>query len=488
MQTIVELNDEVLSRVSNTVQIQITGNCFSIRVLRNMCFVVLRKFNKTVQCVLMKKDNPLVFNTLAGLTEESSITIGGTVKKSPTPIKSCTVTAYEIEISDLDIISHAKTLPFFVANADNILVDADEETKEDTEEDTDNSRARVSRQSRLENRWIDLRASNNYTIVVLRSNLLNAIRSIVLADGFIEVSTPKIVPTASESGSSVFSLDYFKKKAALAQSPQLYKQMLINSGFRGIFEVGPVFRAENSGTYRHLCEFTGLDLEFPIEPYQSHLNIISRIWSILYRAFEQFYDANKPAIEQIFSLTGVTKLVMPDLPVLIDFVDGAVMLRDAGFDQDPTEDIGSVNERELGKIIKQKYGIDIFALINYPTKVRPFYTMAKQTGPIGEIGEPTYAQYSRSFDLIMRNNEVSSGAQRVHNPSMLKDRIRLSGIELDFEHKTSGLEDYVRSFEYGSVPHGGCGIGVERLIMLYLGLPNVRSVSLFPRDPKTLMP
>ena len=230
-----------------------------------------------------------------------------------------------------------------------------------------------------------------------------------------------------------------------------------------------------------MCEFTGLDLEFPIELSQSHLDIITRIWSILYRAFESFYKNNTADVEQIFSKTGVSKLVMPERPIMINFVDGATMLREAGFDQDPTEDIGSINERELGKIIKEKYGTDIFALINYPTKVRPFYTMADQKGS-------AYAEYSRSFDLIMRNNEISSGAQRVHDSEMLKDRIRLSGIELDFNLKTSGLEDYVQSFEYGSIPHGGCGIGVERLIMLYLGLPNVRSVSLFPRDPKTLTP
>jgi len=163
------------------------------------------------------------------------------------------------------------------------------------------------------------------------------------------------------------------------------------------------------------------------------------------------------------------------------------MLNDAGIDQSTEEDIGSVAERELGKLVKEKFGADLFVLINYPSESRPFYTMVDHVTDISPDVRH-YAKYSRSYDFIFRGSEISSGAQRNHDPEILMERISLSGIELDFETKATGLEDYVRSFQHGSVPHGGCGIGVERLVMLYLGLPNVRSVSLFPRDPKMIYP
>lgn len=490
---VTEFTNECLSHIFDEDQkntdkcfVDLSGFCYSIRKMRSMIFVVLRKYNQTIQCVLMKSDNNAAFNSLTDLMEESTISITGEITKPPKPILSCTVTEYEIRIVDLNVITRAEVLPFNISNANNILVvDVDDENENVNVNaaENENNRANVSRAIRLENRWLDLRASNNYIIMQLRSNLLNTIRSIVLQEGFIEVSTPKIIAAVSESGSSVFSLDYFKRKAYLAQSPQLFKQMLINSGFKGVFEVGPVFRAENSGTYRHLCEFTGLDLEFPIEPSESHLDIINKIWSILYRSFNSFYDANAESIEKIFEHTKVQKLSMSEKPLMIDFLSATQLLRDAGFEQDPDEDIGSLNEKELGNIIKEKFGSDIFVLRDYPTKVRPFYTMAEFDKESG-----SYSRFSRSFDIIMRCNEISSGAQRNHDPNILKDRIRRNGIDLDFQNKSTGLEDYVRSFEYGSVPHGGCGIGVERLVMLYLGLPNVRSVSIFPRDPKTITP
>jgi aspartyl-tRNA synthetase len=471
-------------------RVTLSGHCFSLRKMKRMVFVVLRKHNLTIQCILMKKTNPEAFQILTDLTEESTVTITGDITKPPKPVDSCDVHQFEVFVHDVDVIIRATELPFFVADANEILVgDEGDGLVEDVEGDEEDvGRVKVHRLTRLESRWLDLRAQNNYLIVQLRSALVNSVRRVALdEEGFIEVSTPKIIPAVSESGAHVFGLKYFDRTAYLAQSPQLYKQMLINSGLRGVFEVGPVFRAENSCTYRHLCEFTGLDFEFPIEPTENHYDIVTRIWSILFRGFTHFYDQNTEAIEQILDKTDVPKPVVPEEALIIDFCTGVDMLVEAGFEQSKLEDIGSVNERELGKLVKEKYGSDLFVLINYPSDSRPFYTMVDYRANV-ITGERTYSDYSRSYDIIFRGSEISSGAQRNHDPEVLKERIALSGIELDFVNKTTGLEDYVRSFEHGSMPHGGCGIGVERLVMLYLGLPNVRSVSLFPRDPRTITP
>lgn len=472
--------------------VQISGHCYSLRKLKRMIFVIMRKHNQTVQCILMKRDNNELSDLLNDLTEESTITIRGNITMSPKPVESCDVHKYEIKITDVDVICRAAELPFFVADANEILVvDEDEDDNKTGKDEADvntneDNRIKVPRQARLANRWLDIRAFNNYDIIRLRSFLLNAMRGVALGDGFIEVSTPKIIPAVSESGSSVFELQYFNRKAYLAQSPQLYKQMLINSGLRGIFEVGPVFRAENANTYRHLCEFTGMDFEFPIEPSENHYDVVRKIWNILFRGFTNLYAKNSDLIDSIWAMTGVDGYIMPEQPVIIDFCDGCDMLCSAGFEQDKNEDVGSVNEKELGKLVKAKYNADIFVLINYPSSARPFYTMVDYETDAD--GSRVYSKYSRSFDIIMRNNEISSGAQRNHDPEILKERIAMHGIELDFENKTTGLEDYVRSFEFGSMPHGGSGIGVERIAMLYLGLPNVRSVSLFPRDSRTITP
>jgi len=473
---------------SDRKHVTLSGHCFSLRKMKNMIFIVLRKHNLTIQCILMQKTNGKAFQVLTELIEESVITITGNITKPPKPIESCDVHQFEVFVHDIDVVVRASKLPFFVADANEILVDDEgDDLIEDNKTDAD-AIIKVSRIVRLQNRWLDLRATNNYIIVQLRSALVNAVRRVALdEEGLIEVSTPKIIPAISESGSQVFSLNYFDRTAYLAQSPQLYKQMMINSGMRGVFEVGPIFRAENSMTYRHLCEFTGLDMEFPIEPSENHYDIVRKIWSILYRAFENFYASNTDKIEVILGKTHMSRPIIPEDAVIVDFCDGVNMLAEAGFIQSKLEDIGSIMERELGKIVKEKYKSDLFVLINYPSNARPFYTMVDYTTNT-ITGERTYSDYSRSFDFIFRGSEILSGAQRNHNPDVLKERIKMHGITLDFDSKSTGLEDYVRSFEHGSMPHGGCGIGVERLVMLYLGLPNVRSVSLFPRDPKTINP
>jgi aspartyl-tRNA synthetase len=187
----------------------------------------------------------------------------------------------------------------------------------------------------------------------------------------------------------------------------------------------------------------------------------------------QFVESHSEAIEYVLSKTNTTPLIFPEAPVLVDFREGCKMLHEAGIEQNVMDDIGSINEKKLGDIVKQRFGADVYVLVGFPNNVRPFYTMHNDN------------DYSRSFDFMMRGNEISSGAQRVHDPQMLKKAIMNKGIKLD---GTSGLEDYVKSFELGSIQHGGCGFGLERFIMLLLGLSNIRNTTLFPRDPKRITP
>ncbi|VBB17724.1 Aspartyl-tRNA synthetase [Yasminevirus sp. GU-2018] len=449
------------------------GFCHNIRVNKKMIFVVLRRETSTIQLIVFKEENPDEYETIKGLMNESTIQVDGVVV--PAKVKTCTVTDYEVKIRKVTVLSSAKELPFGLDDANETFHSdsKQEEVSEGVEDELESARCKVSRQVRLDNRWIDLRIPMNQHIFRLRSAIEATIREVLISDDFVEIHTPKIIPAVSEGGSNVFDVNYFGQKVYLAQSPQLYKQMMINGGFEKVFEVGPVFRAENANTYRHLCEFTGLDFEFAIKPDGSHIDVINTIWNVLFRAYKAFVSRYQKQIMYVLERTGTEPLIFPETPVLIDFKEGCAMLAEVGVEQDPLDDIGSVNEKRLGELVKEKFGTDVYVLINFPNSARPFYTMHEDE------------KYSRSFDFMMRGNEISSGAQRVHDAKVLKDAILERGIKLDGK---SGLEDYLQSFETGSVPHGGCGIGLERLVMLILGLSNVRTTTLFPRDPKRITP
>jgi aspartyl-tRNA synthetase len=478
-----ECIDDFINIDQNNKNVTLSGFCHNIRINKKMIFIVLRRSTETIQLIVFKNDSPDVYEVFNKLNIEATVEITGEIVKAQ--VKTCTVTNYEIKVNSVKVInSSIKDLAFGQDDANETfcsdLSEANVST-DDTiinEDSTNNAinpndRCKVGRQTRLDNRWLDLRTPINHHIFKLRSGLEACIRNVLIQDGYVEIHTPKIIPAVSEGGSNVFDVNYFGQKVYLAQSPQLYKQMMINAGFEKVFEFGPVFRAENANTYRHLCEFSGFDMEFEIRPDQTHIDIINVIWDVLYRAFVDFETIYEKQIGYVLSKTGLDKLIFPKTPVLIDFKDGVKLLNDAGIEQDVMDDIGTVNEKQLGAIIKKSHNTDVYVLVGFPNNVRPFYTMKDDDN------------YSKSFDFMMRNNEIMSGAQRVHDPNELKKAILAKNIKLDGK---SGLEDYVRSFETGSFPHGGCGIGVERLIMLYLGLSNIRTTSLFPRDPKRITP
>jgi len=268
----------------------------------------------------------------------------------------------------------------------------------------------------------------------------------------------------------VFEVKYFKTKAYLAQSPQLYKQMAISGDFERVFEIGPVFRAEQSNTHRHLTEFTGLDLEMAIQQhYHEVTDVMGDLFVYIFEGLETRFKKELEVISQQYPFEPVKYLKKT---LRLKFAEGVELIRAAGCTMGDYDDLTTANERVLGKIVKEKYGTDFFILDQYPAAVRPFYTM----------GNPEDKRYSNSYDMFIRGEEICSGAQRVHDPKMLEAAAKAHKIDL------ATIKPYLDSFTFGVPPHGGGGVGLERVVMLFLNIHNVRKSSLFPRDPQRLTP
>lgn len=324
----------------------------------------------------------------------------------------------------------------------------------------------------MDHRWLDLRAPANNAIMRIQSAICQLFRESLYAQGFIEIHTPKLIAGESESGAGVFTTDYFGTTACLAQSPQLYKQMAISSDLDRVFEVGPVFRAENSNTRRHLCEFTGLDLEMAIDDhYMETLEVIHEMFKHIFNGLETRFSKELAIIREQYASEPIA---FTEDPCVLHWPEAMEILLDKGFDiGNGLGDLTGAMESALGEAVKEKYGTDFFMLDKYPSSIRPFYTMP----------DPDDDRYSNSYDIFIRGLEICSGAQRCHDPDLLMTNIEGKGVEAG-----EGLQAYVESFRHGVSPHAGAGIGLERVVFLYLGLDNVRKASMFPRDPNRCTP
>jgi aspartyl-tRNA synthetase len=453
------LNSSFLGR-----NIGLYGSVLSVRPGgKKLTFLTLYDNFYSIQCVCLKGALKEKFDEINSLTQNSKVYLIGTLKALPDDqplIKSCYYQNFEFLVDSLTIVSIAEPLPFSMEDAN---IPYNDETE----------RSRVLLPTRLDNRTIDLHTPFNNALFECKSGMLEGFRKVLVCRGFTEIQTPKILGVSSESGSSVFQLSYFGKPAFLAQSPQLYKQMMINSGKPKVFEIGPVFRSENAHTNRHLCEFTGLDIEMRLQPPDfNYHEVINMIWDVLRNMFQNIDEWYSNAVEYIRSIHPFDNPIVPDSPVIITFREGAKLLNENGFQQNETEDLTTENERQLGSIVKSIYGTDLFVLTEYPTSARPFYTKQLEENPL----------YTKSYDIIFRGVEICSGAQRENNPVQLNKQIADLGLS------TAPFEDYLKSFKYGSPPHGGGGLGLERVLILYFDLGNVKLGSLFPRDPSRITP
>ncbi|KAI9888359.1 MAG: aspartate--tRNA ligase dps1 [Vezdaea aestivalis] len=427
-------------------------------------FLRLRKNGQTVQAVVAAGDkiSTQMAKWAASITPESYVKVVGTVAETKEEIQSSSIKQVEIQVSRIYVESAApEQLALKPADAQN----------------SDPGRPKVLLHTKLDNRVLDMRCEVATSIIDVADAVAQYFAEYLRSEDFKSINTPKLLGGASEGGSEVFEVGYFGAKAFLAQSPQLHKQMSIAGGQERVFHIGPVFRAETSNTSRHMTEFTGLDLEMTIiRDYQEVLDIVE---GSLIAIFKGLTKNRVQEIETIGKQYEAEPFVFPeDGKVLrLKFTEGARLLQEAGYDQSENEDLSTETEKALGALVKEKYKTDIFVLDKYPLSARPFYTMPSESDP----------GYSNSFDIIMRGQEICSGAQRIHNYDLLISRINAQ-TEKKVDPEGEGLKAYIDAIRVGAPQHGGVGIGLERVVMLFLGLPNVKLASLFTRDPSRLAP
>lgn len=442
----------------------VRGRLHTSRAKGKQCFIVLRQQQYTVQCLVAVSEvvSKFMVKFASNITKESIVDIEAVVHKVGSKIESCTQKNVELHVTQLFTVSPAKSqLPL-------LIEDAARPIKED--EDLEGLNIRVNQDTRLDNRVLDLRTPANQAIFRLEAGVCRLFRDILTEKGFVEIHTPKIIPAASEGGANVFTVSYFKGSAYLAQSPQLYKQMAIAADFDKVFTIGAVFRAEDSNTHRHLTEFVGLDLEMAFKyHYHEVLHTIGDTFTQMFKGLRDRYADEIASVGQQFAVEPFKFL---DPPLLLEFPAAVAMLREAGVNMGDEDDLSTPDEKLLGRLVRAKYDTDFYILDKYPLAIRPFYTMP----------DPKDSKRSNSYDIFMRGEEIMSGAQRIHDAEFLTERAKVHGIDLE------KIKSYIDAFRFGCPPHAGGGIGLERVVMLYLGLDNIRKTSMFPRDPKRITP
>ncbi|KAL4603674.1 hypothetical protein ACB092_10G141100 [Castanea dentata] len=445
----------------------VRGRAQRIRAKGKTAFVILRERGFTVQCVLTEQDGVVsrpMLKYAAGLSRESIVDVEGLVSVPGITINS-TTQQVEIQVRKIFCVNKAMpTLPINVEDAARSDVEIEKALQNGEQ------LVRVNQDTRLNYRVLDIRTPANQGIFRIQCQVGNVFRQFLLSEGFVEIHTPKLIAGSSEGGASVFKLDYKGKPACLAQSPQLHKQMAICGDFGRVFEIGAVFRAEDSFTHRHLCEFTGLDVEMEIkEHYFEVMDVVDRLFVAMFDSLNNNFAKELEAVRRQYPFEPLKYLRQT---LRLTFEEGIQMLKDAGVEVDPLGDLNTEAERKLGQLVLEKYDTEFYILHRYPLAVRPFYTMPCYDNPT----------YSNSFDVFIRGEEIISGAQRVHVPDLLAERAQSLGIDVQ------SISTYVDSFRYGAPPHGGFGVGLERVVMLFCGLNNIRKTSLFPRDPLRIAP
>lgn len=414
-----------------------TGYLHNIRVGKKNTFIILRNKHTTIQVVV---ETEKIKDIINDLSLESIISVSGELKNlDEGSVKSCTITNAEIFANEIKVITKNNfELPIQVNNTDKIRSHID---------------------TILNNRNISLRTLENQSIFQIQSLICKYFRDFFGDKDFIEIHTPKILSGASESGSQVFTLDYFGEKRCLAQSPQIYKQAMINAGYKNVFEIGSVFRAEKSTGPRHLTEFIGLDIEMEIK--ESYLEVVNMLYGFLKYLFDKLQNEHQELLKNVETYK---KLEYPDEPLIFEYYEIIKKMEEEGFTFQNRDDINTVDEKNIGDYVKEKYNSDIVILTKYPKEARPFYSM----------GNEEDINLTNSYDIILCGNEILSGAQRINDYNMLIENAKTKGINIE------SLKEYIETFKYGSPKHGGGGFGLERITMFFLRLTNIKFASLFP--------
>ncbi len=420
-------------------QVTIRGWVNAVRDQKRMQFVVVRDESGLAQVVLGKDDPASELNEeLSRLTPESAVTVTGTVVAD----ERVKLGGLELRLESLQVDSLAE--PELPIAPDSAL------------------------DKRIDWRYLDLRRPERRLIFEVQTTVEQAMREYWRDHGFIELHTPKFMGSASESGAELFKVEYFERTAYLAQSPQFYKQMAMAAGFGRVFEIGPVFRANPSFTSRHDTEFTSVDVE--ISWIESHEDVMAFEERWLTHVLAATKEAHGDEIARAFD----TGLVVPAVPFpRVTLQEAKELLRTHGHAAPgPEDDLDPPSERALSAIVREQHGHEFVFVTDYPTAVRPFYHMR----------HPDRPTLTRSFDLLWRGIELTTGAQREHRHEQLVAQAEDKRVE------TGPIEYYLDFFRFGAPPHGGFGFGLTRLLMQLLGQDNVREVTFLYRGPHRLEP
>ena len=414
---------------------KVSGFVENFRNKKNMAFIVVKDITGKLQVTVIKEEHPELIEMLDKLTIHSVVTFEGEVVAS----EYVKLGGKEMYPTSMKIESIAEALPI----------------KEDSDIDV-----------KMDYRWIDLRREKNQLMLELQTTLTAALREFLLEKNFVEIHTPKLIAAASESGSDVFEVKYFDTKAYLAQSPQFYKQMAMASGLERIFESGPVFRAEKSYTNKHATEFTGFDLEFSY--IDSFEDVMKMEEELLAYAFAKVAEKHGEKIKEVFGLD----VVVPSLPFprmkLRDVYDELEKRYGYTVPEELKGDLTTEAERMTKKLCEEKFGHEFLFITDYNAKERAFYHMRDESG------------VPQGYDLIWRGVEITTGAQREHRYDVLRAQAEEKGLAED-------VKFYLEFFKYGCPPHGGFGLGIDRLTMLFCGM-SIKEVEFLFRGPNRLTP
>ena len=424
-------------------KIEFSGFVENIRDLQWVQFVILRDSTGKVQVTIEKSEekNKEMVELISNLTLESTVKITGTLLESP----KVKLNGMEIIPDSVEVTSRSEEeIPFNYKNLEGVNLD-----------------------TRLDYRFIDLRNDKNALMLKIQSDFVKYMREYLYNNDFTEIHTPKLIGTASESGSEVFEVKYFDRKAYLAQSPQFYKQMAMASGMSKVFEVAPAFRAENSNTNRHATEYTCFDVEFSyIDSYIDVMNLESEMLAYsLSKLKDKYYDQVKEVFEE--------EIIVPTLPFPTMTLSDVYKELEERYNyivaEEEKTDLTTEAERLCYKLAKEKFNHEFLFVTDYPSEKRAFYHMRDKDGKL------------QGYDLIWRGVEITTGAQREHRYDEIVKNAKEKGLDKD-------VKFYLEFFKYGCPPHGGFGIGIDRLTMLLLNIPSVKETQFLFRGPNRINP
>lgn len=421
-------------------QVSVYGWVNSLRLQRTLQFVIVRDHTGLVQVTHRRPEGGSALEEVIehGMPPESAVKVTGTVVAN----EVVKLGGLELVPTSMEVVAKAQT-PLPIDRESGI-------------------------EHRLDWRFLDLRYPEHRVIFEVQTTLEQALREFAYAQGCLELHTPKLMGTASESGAEVFAVRYFDRTAYLAQSPQFYKQMAIAGGIDRVFEIGPVFRAEPSFTSRHATEFTGIDVEVAwIEGVEEVMRFEERMLAHALAAVRERHGA------QIAELFG-TEVVVPEVPFpRYTMADAIKLLRERGWDPAGTKiDLDPEGERGFSAIVKEVHGHEFAFVTEFPVSIRPFYHLRPAANP----------DVTESFDLLWKGIEITTGAQREHRYEVLVQQAQEKGMNLD------PLRSYLDCFRFGTPPHGGLGAGLNRILMVLLGLDSIRESTFLFRGPHRLDP